>query len=632
MHRSSAYRNSVKDARCGGRQGKLPDCYNRAETVIWPKESLLIVRSALFSAARAASLFCVSALCLSAFCAPAQAQSRQLSPPRKFPIGGSAPSGAKIKAPADLASRIARWPSVEMPFRTPGLSPRQVKMIDKLVEAARQLDSIYWRQSDPYALTLEAQLKGSHTPRDQQILRYLFINGGQYDLLDGNRSFITNQPAPPGRAFYATGVTRPSIERYVEAHPGSRAELYSPYTLVRQMGSELVGLPYHSAYRTQLLEAAKALREAAALSDDVAFAEFLRARADALLSDDYYKSDLLWLDLKSPKIDLIFAPGLVYLDQLLGVKTSYGAAILIRNEAESRNLEIFQQYIPQLQMALPLAAVDKPEKRGQPQPMEVVDSPFRTGDFLHGYQAVAASLPIDPRIHQEKGTKKIFFKNFMDARVNHVLLPLAHKLMEPSQSRLPTAGGYMTVVILHEISHDLGPTSARVGGNLLSIRESLGPIFSALEEAKADVTGMYCLRWLIAHQVLPAERAQEFDASYLAGILRSVRFGPAEAHARAQLMEFNYLLAQGAIVPHAGTLSLGTARVVFALDFGKFPAAIESLTRELLEIEATGDRARAEQWFARYSSVPPALQSALDSTKDVPVDIFPKFSWDVPVR
>jgi hypothetical protein len=581
------------------------------------KEMWLIVQSAIFSAALAVLLLC----------APALSQSR-----RNFPIGGSAPSGAQLKAPADLAGRIARWRSVEMPFLTHGLSPREIKMIGKLVEAARQLDSIYWRQSDPYALTLQAQLKASSAARDRQILRYLFINGGQYDLLDGNRSFITNEPAPAGRALYPAHATRQSVERYAQAHPGSRAELYSPYTLVREMGSELVGLSYHSVFRTQLLEAAKDLREAAALSDDEAFAGFLRARADALLSDDYYKSDLLWLDLKSPKIDLILAPNLVYLDQLLGVKTSYGAAILIRNEAESRNIEIFQQYIPQLQMSLPLTALDKPEKHGQPQPMEVVDSPFRTGDFLHGYQAVAASLPIDPRIHAEKGTKKIFFKNFLDARVNHVILPLARKMMEPSQSSLPTASGYLTMVILHEISHDLGPTSARVGGKRVSIRESLGPIFSALEEAKADATGMYGLRWLIAHNALPAGSEQEFDASYLAGILRSVRFGTAEAHGRAQLMEFNYLLDQGAIVPHAGTLSRGTARVVFALDFDKFPAAIESLTKELLEIEATGDRLRAEQWFTRYGSMPPALQSALDSTRDVPVDIFPKFSWDVPVK
>jgi hypothetical protein len=580
------------------------------------------------------SILLLPALAVILLSAPSYSQSRHIAPPKKFPIGGSAPSGAKLKTPADLPSRIARWRTVEMPFRNQGLTPREIKMVGKLVEASRELESIYWRQSDPYALTLAAQLKGSHTARDQQILRYLFIQGGHFDLLDGNRSFIGDEPAPAGRGFYPADATRSTIESYVAAHPAARPELYSRYTLVRAMGPELVGLPYRSAFRTQLMEAAKQLREAAALSDDAAFTDFLRARADALLSDDYGKSDQLWVNLKAPKVDLIFAPYLTYLDQLLGVKTSYGAAILIRNDEESRKLELFQQYIPQLQQSLPLAAEDKPSKQDRPSPMEVVDSPFRTGDLLHGYQAVAASLPPVAQSSGENngantGTKKIFFKNFMDARVDHIVLPLAHKMMDPSQSRQPTASGYLTIVIMHEISHDLGPTVARVNGKQLSIGESLGPIYSALEEAKADVTGIYGTRWLIQQNVLPKEREQEFYASYFAGILRSVRFGAAEAHGRAQLMEFNYLLEKGAIFPHAGTLSRGTAPVVFSLDYNKLPAAIESLDKELLEIEATGDRDRAEQWFARYGTMPLSLKSSLESTRSIPVDIFPKFSWDV---
>lgn len=572
-----------------------------------------------------------AALLLGLLAAPCSAQ-RHVPSPKKFPVGGSAPSGSQLKISAGLGSRIARWRSVEMPFRTQGLTPREIKMINKLVDASREIESIYWRQSDPYALTLQAQLKASHAMRDQQILRYLFLNGGQYDLLDENRSFISNEPAPPGRGFYPVHSTRQTVEAFANSHPGSRSELYSPYTLVGAMGSELVGLPYHSAFRTQLMEAAKDLREAATLSEDAEFATFLRARAEALLSDDYDKSDLLWLNLKTPKVDVIFAPYLTYLDQLLGVKTSFGAAILIRNEEESRKLEVFQQYIPQLQQSLPLDAQDKPSKQGQPSPMEVADSPFRTGDFLHGYQSVAASPANRPGSSAEKGTKKIFFKNFMDARVQHVILPLAHKMMNPSQSSAPTANGYLTVVIMHEISHGLGPTTARVDGKQVSIRESLGPIYSATEEAKADVTGMYGLRWLIEQRVLTPEREQEFEASYLAGILRSVRFGAAEAHSRAQLMEFNYLFEKGAIVAHAGTLSLGTARVVFAINYAAFPSAIESLTRELLEVEATGDRVRAERWFARYGSMSTALQTSLESTTDIPVDIFPSFSWRVSVQ
>ncbi len=578
-------------------------------------------------------------LLLLALATPAFAQSRHVPAPKKFPIGGSAPSSAQLKIPANLAARIAQWKPVDMPFSRAGLSARDIKMIDKLVEASRHLDAIYWRQSDPYTLTLQAQLKGVHTARDQQILRYLYINGGQYDLLDNLRSFINGEPAPSGRGFYPLTATRESIEAFTAAHPDSRAELYSPYTLVREMGSDLVGLPYRSAFRAPLIEAAKNLREAAALSDDPDFAAYLQDTAEALLSDDYSKSDQLWLRLKSPKVDLIFAPYLVYLDQLLGVKNSYSAAILIRNDEESRKLDLFRQSIPQIQQSLPLDAQDKPAKDAQLSPMEVVDSPFRAGDLLHGYQAVAASLPPAGKVSATQnpdaptlGTKKIFFKNFMDARVNHVILPIARKLMDPAQSAAPTASGYLTVVILHEISHDLGPTSARVHGSRVSIREAIGPLYSALEEAKADVTGMYGLHWLIEHDILPRDREPEFDASYLAGILRSIRFGPAEAHARAQLMEFNYLLEKGAITPHAGTLSRGTARVVFAIDYAKLPAAIASLSKELLEIEATGDRPRAEQWFARYSTMPPSLKASLESTKSIPIDIFPKFSWDLPIR
>ena len=264
--------------------------------------------------------------------APALAQSHRIPLPKKFPIGGTAPSGAHLKLPADLPSRIARWPAVEIPFRSRGLTSRQIKMIGKLVEAARQIDAIYWRQTDPYAVTLAAQLKGSGAARDQQILRYLSINGGQYDLLDGRRSFINGAPSPAGRGFYSEGenpgatldAARQSIESYVQVHPDSRAELFSPYTLVRPMGADLVGLPYRTLFRTQLLEAANDLRDAAALastqSDDAAFAEFLRARADALVSDDYQASDRLWLALKQPTIDLILAPCQPSLDPLFGVR------------------------------------------------------------------------------------------------------------------------------------------------------------------------------------------------------------------------------------------------------------------------------------------------------------------------
>jgi hypothetical protein len=325
---------------------------------------------------------------------------------------------------------------------------------------------------------------------------------------------------------------------------------------------------------------------------------------------------LAWLDLENPKFDIIFAPYETYLDGLLGVKTSYGAAVMIRNQAESAKLATYMKYVAEIQEALPLAPEDKPSMQGHSTPMEVLDAPFRGGDLRHGYQAVADNLPNDPRIHQEKGTKKIFFKNFMDARVNYIVLPIGKLLMRDDQAALASMDGYMAAVIMHEICHGLGPAFARTGAGQADIRQSLGPIYGGVEEAKADVVGLFALNWLMEKGVMRKEALPEVYSSYVAGIFRTVRFGVAEAHGRAEMMEFNYLSEQGAI-----TRDRKTGRYI--IDYAKMTPAIAALAKELLEIEATGDRNRAEQWFKKYDSMPSELKSALDSVKDVPVDIDP---------
>jgi len=300
--------------------------------------------------------------------------------------------------------------------------------------------------------------------------------------------------------------------------------------------------------------------------------------------------------------------------------------VLVRNEAESRKLSVFQKYVPDIQDALPLPAEDRPSKRGHLTPMEVMDAPYRAGDLRHGYQAVADNLPNDPRIHQEKGSKKIFFKNFMDARVNYVILPIAERLMRRDQAARASADGYLAAVMMHEISHELGPTFARrAGGAQVDIREAIGPIYSALEEAKADVVGMYGLKWLVDHGALPRERLEEYNDSYVAGLFRTIRFGIAEAHGRAEMMEFNFLAQERAI-----TRDPATGR--YAVEETRISEALAKLAKELLEIEASGDRARAEAWFARYDAMPPELKSALAETGDVPVDIDPVFSFPEVIR
>jgi len=528
-----------------------------------------------------------------------------------------AAAALKTVAP-DLDARLARFKPVKMPYNAAALSARERQMVDQLVSALRQLENMFWRQSDPEGLALYKALEKVNTPLAQKTRHYLWINGSRWDLVNENEPFVGKQPMPPGHALYAADLTRATADAYVAAHPDKKAILFDPYTIVRRKGNDLVGTKYHDEYAQFIKPAAAALKKAADLSDDPAFAKFLRLRADALFTDDYYASDIAWVELVNPKFDIIYAPYETYLDDLLGVKTSYGASILIRNDVESQKLALYQKWVPDIQDALPLAPADRPSVRGHVTPMEVMDAPFRAGDLRHGYQAVADNLPNDPRIHEQKGTKKIFFKNFMDARVNEVILPLAARVMDPVQAKRASADGYLATTVMHEICHCLGPAFARVKGKNVSIREAIGRSFSGLEEAKADVVGMYALKWLVDKGVLPKERLEEYYASELAGIFRTVRFGTGEAHGRAEMMEFNYYSEQGAIVKVNGR---------YRVDYTKIGAATGRLARELLEQEATGDRARADAWFNKYDKMPADLKAALAAARDVPVDIDPVSSF-----
>ena len=525
----------------------------------------------------------------------------------------------------NLAQEVAKFKTVRMPFDSTQLSERERQMMAKLVEACQNLESIYWRQSDPEGLKLYQSLAGSSAPKDVALRRFLRINGSRFDLINNNAPFVGTAPWPPGRNIFPADMTREEFDRYVAAHPDQKAALYDPWTVVRRKGDMLETIPYHIAYKQWIDPAAQALREAAALSDDPAFANFLRLRADALQSDKYFESDIAWVSLVNPKFDIIFAPYETYLDDLLGVKTSYGASILVRNEAESRKLEVFQKYVPDIQDSLPLAAEDRPSKRGLFSPMEVVDAPYRAGDLRHGYQAVADNLPNDPRIHEQKGSKKIFFKNFQDARVNYVILPIAQRLLRADQAALASADGYLAETMMHEISHGLGPAFARTSGGRQDVREAIGPTYSALEESKADIIGLYGLKWLVDRGDLPKEKLNGYYASEVAGIFRTVRFGVAEAHGRGEIMEFNFYSERGAI-------SRDRASGRYVIDFARMPDAVAALGKELLEQEATGDRARVEAWFAKYGAIPPELAKALQAASDIPVDIDPISSFPEPMR
>ena len=550
---------------------------------------------------------------------------RNAPPPQ--PAAPAAERNAGGRPIHNEAERAARWKPVAIPYSRVGLSTAEQQMIAKLADACRLLNQLYLHQSDlgGYAMY--------HTTQNPDMLRLFEINGSRWDLADRNSPFSGEEPLVPGHEIYPFGLTGAVIEKYAAAHAEQKAALYSPWTVVRSapldipatmsqpvvhgVPDKLITVPYHVAYAEWLTPMAADLRAAAKLSPDAAFTRYLNLRADALLSDDLYASDLAWLDLKDPKIDLIFAPYETYLDGVLGVKTSYGAAILIRNDAESRKLAMYQQHEAEMQQALPIAAENKPSKAGQATPMEVADAPLRAGDLRYGYQAVADNLPNDPRVHAEKGSKKIFFKNFMDARVENVVLPIARKLLTQAQAGDVSEEGYVTGVILHELSHGLGPAWAHVGGKQIAINEAIGPAYSGLEEAKADVCGIFLAKWLVEKKLLPASELNGIYASYVAGIFRTLRFGTGEAHGRAEMMEFNMLLEHGALTQGPDGR--------YAIDFAAMPTAIASLAQTLLEFEAKGDRAGVEAWMAKYDVMPASLTRELQTVSDVPVDVTPDF-------
>jgi len=525
----------------------------------------------------------------------------------------------------DLDARLAKFKFLDMPFNRAGLSEREQSMVEKLVDASNRLEQIYWRQSDPDGLKLYLELEKSTNPLDQKVLKFMKINGGRYDLIDELHPFVGKQPVPPGRGMYALDLTQAEVENYVAAHPKEKNLVYDERSILKRDGGKLVAVPYHVVFAGFLKPAADDLRAAADLSDDSAFARFLRMRADALLSDDYYASDIAWLDLKDPKFDLILAPYESYIDGLLGVRTSYGGSVLVRNEDESKKLAVFQKYVPELQESLPLPKSDLPSKRGHVTPMEVMDAPFRIGDLRHGYQAVADNLPNDARVHEAKGSKKIFFKNFMDARVNVVIVPIAAKLLREDQVSRATGAGYLATTLAHEISHELGPNYSRTASGKKDIREAIGGDFSSLEESKADVVGMVCLKWLSDHGAITKAQLDEDYISFVAGIFRTIRFGVAEPHGRGEMMEFNYLLEQGAV-----TRDEATGRYAIVLE--RMPGAFASLAKELLEQEATGDRARNQAWFAKYAVLPDHLKRAFATVSDIPVDVQPIYSFKEDIR
>jgi hypothetical protein len=380
---------------------------------------------------------------------------------------------------------------------------------------------------------------------------------------------------------------------------------------------KLTTVPYSQAYREYLEPAARLLHEAAALTTNATLRNFLNKRADAFGSDDYYDSDVAWMDLDAP-IDVTIGPYETYEDELFSYKAAFEAYITIRDDAETAKLAKFSGHLQELENNLPIDPKYRNPKLGAASPIRVVNEVFGSGEGNSGVQTAAFNLPNDERVVKEKGSKRVMLKNVQDAKFNKTLIPISRVVLDPSEQSALAFDSFFTHILCHELMHGLGPHNITVNGQETTVRKQLKELYSAIEEAKADMTGLWALQYMIDHGIIEKSMERTLYTTYLASMFRSVRFGITEAHGRGVAMQFNYLTDEGAI-------RFDEAKGTFSVDHAKIKDAVRKLTHDLLTLEAEGSYDSAKSLLDKYAVIRPSMQHALDNLKDVPVDIEPVF-------
>ncbi|NOZ79197.1 MAG: peptidase [Acidobacteria bacterium] len=521
-----------------------------------------------------------------------------------------------LKIAPDIAARCAQFRRHEISTDLSVLTPQDRAALRHLVKAAREIDKIYLRQvwqGNPELATKVAALQGPLAPFAQ---RYYRIMAGPWDRLRHFEPFIGTRPHPAGAGFYPDDMTRDAFNAWITAHPSDRAAFTSLTTVIRRKGNDLVAVPYSTEYAPFLKSAAHELEAAAAATGNASLKRFLTLRAKAFLDDDYYESDLAWMDLDSP-LEVVIGPYETYEDGLFGYKASFEAFLCVAQPQESARLAGYTSQLPFLERNLPIPDRYKNLHRGTDSPIRVVDEVFTAGDARAGIQTLAFNLPNDERVREAKGSKKVLLKNMMRAKYDAILVPIAHRVLEGAEANSIAFDSYFHFTLFHELAHGLGPGRITVGGRKTEVRLQLKDLYSAIEEAKADVVGVYNLYALADRGAVPLAVVEHLPWTYLAGLFRSARFGTTEAHGLAVVIETNYLMSRGAIeVARDGR---------FRPRVEQFPGAIRDLARELLMIEARGSYGDAKQLVATYGTVSPAMQKLLGGMKDIPVDVDPVF-------
>jgi len=497
----------------------------------------------------------------------------------------------------------------------------QRAVLDELVSAAKVIDGIFFGQVYSRNAGIRDDLARRSGPDNEVLQAFFRINYGPFDRLAEEAPFIGSAEKPKGANFYPEDMTRDEFETWITEHPDDREAFENTFTVIRREDGVLRAIPYSEFYRPELERAAAHLRRAAELTDNGSLRTFLNSRAEAFLDNDYFQSDMDWMDISDNLIDVTIGPYEVYEDGLFNFKAAFEAFICLRDPVESARLDSIKGHLPAMERNLPIPDEYKNFNRGTESPISVVDVAISAGDTRAGVQTLAFNLPNDERVRESKGSKKVLLKNVLQAKYEKIYIPIAQEVLVEGLAEQTDFEAFFNHTLLHEISHGLGPGKLTIDGRQTTAAKELKELYSGMEEAKADTLGVYNIQYLVDQGALAPERAEKAYITFLGGIFRSIRFGIGAAHGQANIMILNYLLEHGGYYFDEETYRFGVNQETVAQGFRELATA-------LLTLQAEGDYDGAVEFIAAYGSVPPAVEEALARLDNVPVDIDPHYELD----
>src|SRR4051794_27018321 len=547
---------------------------------------------------------------LAAFLAAAATDCAAPAPPPTISVAN--PDGYSLATQRAKIVRIAMHPDPSF------LTAEERDVVNDLIQAADLLDPVFLRQVSADNPRVRAEIASLNRADGPLLLDWFDFNAGPWDTLADNRPFWGDRPMPPGGGVYPADLTRDALDAYLAAHPGEKAALTDPYTVVRRDGDRLVAVPYSVEYRQWLEPAARLLEKAAARTGNASLKRFLTLRAQAFRTNDYYESEMAWMDVSGTPIEVVIGPYEVYVDNLYAQKTAFESYVTVADPRQSAALARYKALLPDMERNLPVDAKYKNANRPFSSPILVTEEVHGGGEAGPGIQTIAFNLPNDERVRAAKGAKKVILANVLGAKYERIVAPLAGLVFVPEQARSVTKAYMTQETLFHELSHSLGPGILTLNGRQTTVNAELKDQYSAVEESKADVMGAWNILYLMHRGELPIAEREQLMASYMADVFRHLRFGTADAHGRGAAMQYGFLKEQGGIAwdPSARR---------FRLDYDKVEAGLAALVGVLVRLEGDGDYAGARAFLDRYGRLGPDAQGVIATMTQIPVDIQPTY-------